>query len=188
MNRATPAIALTSGCFKPKASEYSADSSLGELGMENRRAFIRDCTALAASAAFLPLPMHVAATPLDPVALDTVSFETFGGLIRSTFQLCDQAGKFAELELISADGPPATVGPAVNGCDERFALLFRGDATTPLRQDTYRFAHSRIGAFQMFIVPVGREDGSSRYYEAVFHRPPPASLSHEDPTDRSPIT
>ena len=58
---------------------------------------------------------------------------------------------------------------------EKFSLLFRGDAIRPLGQNTYAFEHARIGRFEMFIVPIGREDQGQCHYEAVFHRSPPES-------------
>jgi hypothetical protein len=48
-----------------------------------------------------------------------------------------------------------------------FSLLFLGPPSFVLPQATYRFEHETIGAFDLFIVPVGRTaQGVS--YEAVF--------------------
>jgi hypothetical protein len=55
--------------------------------------------------------------------------------------------------------------------EQNFSLLFRGAADQPLGQDSYRFAHGRIGSFQLFIVPV-RHDPQATYYEAIFGRQP----------------
>lgn len=52
---------------------------------------------------------------------------------------------------------------------ESFALLFRGPLSAFLGQGMYRFEHEQMGAADLFIVPVGR-DQSGYTYEAVFNR------------------
>jgi hypothetical protein len=52
---------------------------------------------------------------------------------------------------------------------ERFALVFRGPLEVPLGQGSYVVELAEIGAFDLFLVPVGMdEQGFS--YEAVFNR------------------
>lgn len=52
---------------------------------------------------------------------------------------------------------------------ERFALVFRGPLDVPLGQGSYVVELEEIGAFDLFLVPVGMdEQGYS--YEAVFNR------------------
>jgi hypothetical protein len=53
---------------------------------------------------------------------------------------------------------------------EAFSLLFRGDRSTPLRQDTYLIEHKSLGMFSFLIVPVMRKEKSTQYYEAVINR------------------
>jgi hypothetical protein len=50
-----------------------------------------------------------------------------------------------------------------------FSLLFRGPLALPLRQRTYQITHYALGKLEIFLVPVGRDEGA-RYYEAVFNR------------------
>lgn len=52
---------------------------------------------------------------------------------------------------------------------EVFSLLFRGPADRALAQGTWKMAHEALGDLDIFLVPVG-QDGSGRYYEAVFNR------------------
>src|SRR5437868_3817156 len=52
---------------------------------------------------------------------------------------------------------------------EQFALTFRGPAETFLPQRTYRVEHERIGAFDLFLVPID-QDQEGFAYEAVFNR------------------
>src|SRR2546422_567404 len=53
---------------------------------------------------------------------------------------------------------------------EGFSLLFRGDPSTPLRQDTYLIEHKSLGMFSFLIVPVMRKKKTAQYYEAVINR------------------
>ncbi|HYG35064.1 MAG TPA: hypothetical protein VEC99_09785, partial [Clostridia bacterium] len=52
---------------------------------------------------------------------------------------------------------------------EAFSLLFQGAADSALSQGTYRFQHSELGSFDMFIVPRSQDKGG-QYYEACFNR------------------
>ena len=145
--------------------------------MATRRKFIRDCSALAASTAFLPASVTAAPRRWREVPLEEVSFGTFAPQVNTRFVLHDARGITQALELVAAE--PAAPGADSFGGEtggERFSLFFRGDAARPLRQNTYWFEHARIGRFQMFIVPIGCEDRSHCYYEAVFNRLPLESL------------
>ena len=52
---------------------------------------------------------------------------------------------------------------------ESFSIIFRGPVDRLLPQGTYTLAHDRLGAQEIFIVPIARdEQGIS--YEAVFNR------------------
>jgi hypothetical protein len=53
--------------------------------------------------------------------------------------------------------------------EESFALIFRGPLDEPLRQRSYKMKHHALGRLEIFLVPVGKDDGA-RYYEAVFNR------------------
>ena len=50
-----------------------------------------------------------------------------------------------------------------------FSIFFRGSHDNPLRQNTYRFEHPQLGAFDLFIGPAGTS-GNLKQYEAVFNR------------------
>jgi hypothetical protein len=60
---------------------------------------------------------------------------------------------------------------------EQFSLVFSGPTAAPLGQGTRRVEHPRLGAFPLFVVPVGT-DGDVTLYQAVFnrHRPGPSGL------------
>jgi hypothetical protein len=123
-----------------------------DLFMTNRRRFIRNCAALATSAAVVPA-LVIARRDAG------IGLETFSALLNTKFAAHKGEGDTQTLMLVG-----------VEGVHQTFAVLFRGDAAYPLAQDTYRFAHEQLGEFEMFIVPVGRSERSGCYYEAVFNR------------------
>lgn len=52
---------------------------------------------------------------------------------------------------------------------EQFSLRFRGDPAQIFPQRIYPIKHNLMGDFELFLVPVARND-SGTYYEAVFNR------------------
>jgi hypothetical protein len=52
---------------------------------------------------------------------------------------------------------------------EQFSLLFRGDKNELRPQDNYPIAHDAMGEFDLFLVPVERNDQGT-FYQAVFNR------------------
>lgn len=54
---------------------------------------------------------------------------------------------------------------------ERFAIVFRGPNDNFLGQGTRRFSHQQMGEFELFLVPISKDDQGTNY-EAVFNRIP----------------
>jgi hypothetical protein len=52
---------------------------------------------------------------------------------------------------------------------EQFALRFRGDRSLVFPQRIYSMKHDSIGDFDLFLVPIGRDE-TGTFYEAVFNR------------------
>ena len=52
---------------------------------------------------------------------------------------------------------------------EQFAIVFRGPLDMFLDQGTRPFRHEQMGQFELFLVPISRDD-QGVYYEAVFNR------------------
>jgi len=52
---------------------------------------------------------------------------------------------------------------------EQFSLRFRGDRNKVFPQRIYPMKHDSMGDFDLFLVPIGRDD-SGTFYEAVFNR------------------
>jgi hypothetical protein len=142
--------------------------------MATRRKFIRDCSALAASAALVPMSVLAAPQKWREVALEDVAFEALAAEVNGRFQLRTANGDTQALEMTEARlSPESHSRSAGDGGNEKFSLLFRGGASQPLGQNTYTFEHAGIGRFEMFLVPIGCADGAHCYYEAVFNRPAP---------------
>ena len=53
------------------------------------------------------------------------------------------------------------------GKREPFSIVFRGPHDSPIGQGTYKIGHDKMGAFDLFLVPIA-PDKDGRYYEAVF--------------------
>jgi hypothetical protein len=51
---------------------------------------------------------------------------------------------------------------------ERFSAYFQGPVEPHLPQGLYKFQHEQMGEFDLFIVPVAKNDAGFRY-EAVFN-------------------
>jgi|ERR1700722_4843629 len=52
---------------------------------------------------------------------------------------------------------------------EQFSLRFRGDSNQVFPQRIYPMKHDAIGDFDLFLVPIGRDE-TGTFYEAVFNR------------------
>ena len=65
--------------------------------------------------------------------------------------------------------PPEVREPLTNG-RECFSLVFQGPRNLPLRQETYTIQQSRMGSFQLLLVPGTNNDPSGLHYEAVINR------------------
>lgn len=102
---------------------------------------------------------------MNEISVDELSAGRFTALVRTRFHVEVEPGVVVDLELTSVSTPQTGGSPGA----ECFALLFSGPADCPLAQRTYRFSHDQLGAFALFIVPVGAGRGARRY-EAVFNR------------------
>ena len=52
---------------------------------------------------------------------------------------------------------------------EGFSIVFKGPGEFVLRQNTYRLEHDAMGAFEILLVPIGKDEQGVDY-EAVFNR------------------
>ena len=102
-------------------------------------------------------------------SLDDLTLDTFASLLHGTFRADVGTGEPLVLELVEAvdlGGHSVTASPRP-GERSPFSIVFRGPAEPMLAQRTHRIEHERLGAFELFLVPIGR-DSSGMRYEAVF--------------------
>ena len=53
---------------------------------------------------------------------------------------------------------------------EGFSLVFQGNRSKALKQNTYEIEHDTLGNFSFLLVPIMSKDKSALYYEAVINR------------------
>jgi hypothetical protein len=95
--------------------------------------------------------------------LETLTRDIFVQHLNSHFQVEGGAARSTLLELVEANAAPAPQGY------EAFSIVFRGPSGSLLSQGMHRFHHDTIGAFDLFTVPI-RRDQHGLYYEAIFNR------------------
>ena len=84
--------------------------------------------------------------------------------LHTKFRLTVEPERVLEVELVEVQ-----TADDVAGQTERFSAVFRGALDTFLPQSTYALEHEALGSFELFIVPI-RRDEEGFYYEAVFNR------------------
>jgi len=96
--------------------------------------------------------------------LDRIESSLFEPLLGQNFQLLTEATTL-ELDLVEV-----TANERLRRENRRapFALLFRAASGECIPQRIYRIEHTQLGAMEIFIVPV-RRDESGCYYEAIFN-------------------
>jgi hypothetical protein len=94
---------------------------------------------------------------------DNIAKEVFSEHLNTQFHIRFEPDITLNLELVEvAEGVSTPV-------QEQFSLIFRGPLETPFRQGMYRIEHERMGALQLFLVPVDRKP-EGMLYEAAFNR------------------
>jgi hypothetical protein len=95
--------------------------------------------------------------------IEKLTAGSFSEILNKTFRLNLPETDILELELIKVEDLGSTAK------QERFSVLFRGPLERGVRQGSYSFEHDELGTFDLFIVPISRqEDGL--VYEAAFNR------------------
>ncbi len=101
--------------------------------------------------------------------LETFTKATFDKHVGKSFGVHAASGETLEAELISVTdlGTKGLKG-AKQPARTPFSIVFRIPGETDLKQGMHRFDHPEIGAFDLFTVPIGRdEDGL--LCEAIFN-------------------
>jgi hypothetical protein len=145
--------------------------------MTSRRQFLTGCSALTLTASLAPAACLSVLCPVRKVTLDKIRFADFSALVDTVFNVAQKSLelKLAEAKLTPTFQPQSRI--AFDANNEKFSLLFSGAKDPALTQDTYLFEHAGIGRFEMFIVPAASRDTSRSYYEAIFNRTAPKTMT-----------
>jgi uncharacterized protein DUF6916 len=98
-----------------------------------------------------------------PANLTEVEFSQH---LNTKFHLDHEADGQVALELVQVKGYSSNAREQ-SGL-ERFSVFFVGPLEVKLPQHTYRLKHAKMGEFDIFLVPIGRNEQGFRY-EAVFN-------------------
>jgi hypothetical protein len=97
--------------------------------------------------------------------LETFTVDTFAARLGERLAVATEAGT-VDVELVEA----VELDPRRRGASDTrvpFSVVFLGPPDPVLPQGTYRFDHPELGGFEIFVVPIGRDEDGVRY-EAVF--------------------
>ena len=107
---------------------------------------------------------------MNLVPLDQLTFKVFAELLKTNFRVWVDGQDSLELELAEITTPRvSSIGGANKLACENFALLFCGPGERILPQRIYLFESASLGRFELFIVPVSRDQNGTRY-QATFNR------------------
>jgi hypothetical protein len=93
--------------------------------------------------------------------LEDFTVGTFSGHLGESFRVFPDDSSMLDLELVSATEWGENSG-------RPFSIVFRGPKDALLPQRIYRMEHEEIGAFEIFLVPIGPDD-EGLLYEAIFN-------------------
>jgi hypothetical protein len=100
--------------------------------------------------------------------LDQVTRADFAQCLGQPFQI-ECGGRAVDVELSSVTGLGfKSPGDQEHGKRESFTLLFHAPKNWRLPQRIYQLSHPKLGALEMFLVPIGPDEKGMRL-EAVFN-------------------
>lgn len=94
-----------------------------------------------------------------------LKIDDFAGAVHDGFDIV--LGE-ATMALTLVEAAPLPVNPFPGMMRAPFMLVFRSGQATILPQRIYRLRHGRLGALDIFLVPIGR-DVQGALYQAVFN-------------------
>ena len=95
--------------------------------------------------------------------LERLTREDLEPLVDQTFRLSLESGESYEVKLFEVRKVPGTATHR-----EPFSAIFRSPEGQYLPQSIYTLEHEKIGPLDLFLVPLGSEDGGGMDFEAVF--------------------
>src|SRR5215510_489691 len=102
---------------------------------------------------------------------DDLNAATFVANLHTPFHILHSSSSVVDVTLVEVTERGVANGrlPKPDTRQERFSLVFLGPPERLLQQGLYQLRHAQLGAFGLFLVPIG-QDQSGIYYEAVFNR------------------
>jgi hypothetical protein len=97
------------------------------------------------------------------MALEDLTRESLAENLNTKFRVAFASDEPLEIELIEV----SELNRVRNS--EQFSAVFRGALNFFLQQSIHHLEHERLGALDLFLVPIAREADGFRY-EAVFNR------------------
>ena len=97
-------------------------------------------------------------------SLENLTIADFSDRVGSTFRATAEDGRTLALTLDSVDTLPRPIGDKGR---EPFSLEFLAEDPHAAPQQTLGMEHEEMGAFPLFVVPLGPGEGGMRY-EAIF--------------------
>jgi hypothetical protein len=94
--------------------------------------------------------------------------EEFSQHVNTKFRVNVDASQPIELDLVEVKGYVNKNKPGEQSGMERFSAFFSGPADSFLPQGSYSLEHDGMGSFDIFLVPLARNEKGCRY-EAVFN-------------------
>jgi hypothetical protein len=92
-----------------------------------------------------------------------LNYEDFSGNLNTDFQVTREDYTTVALKLVEVSDLKESPRQS------RFSITFAGPVDDSVGQGLYKMSHGRIGEFELFIVPVGK-NAEVFFYEAVFNR------------------
>lgn len=95
--------------------------------------------------------------------LEKLKLEDFEAHLNTKFRFMWGESNSIDLEMEEANDLGSTPR------QKQFSIIFRGPLQPLLAQGIHRLEHEKMGTIDLFLVPIGRDEGGVRY-EAVFNR------------------
>ena len=100
-----------------------------------------------------------------PIALDTIACDDFRPHLGTEFEIVSLPDGTLAMTLVEAS--KSGLRAFRSGGRKPFSLIFRAPADRWPAQGTHRLSHPVMGALDLFLVPIGPDEGGMRI-EAVF--------------------
>lgn len=153
-------------------SATNTEASLDGMGL-SRHTFIKGVGAMLAASSLFAMGCEGALAAAAPLSDTLLRRSTFARYLGDTFRVYPESGRGLSTRLTGVRDLPATAFMSKSRVTRAykeacFLIVLRGPGNRPLPQGSYRVEHTRMGRFDLFMVP-GATKSRVRYYHAVFN-------------------